>query len=88
MQPWGTRKIDVENVNKSFIVIASQQQHVRKIKSFQIILAAAVKKIRLEKILTETTDDDVNIITNINILKEVFQMCACCPDVMEVILRL
>ena len=43
MQPWGTREIDVENVNKSFMVIASQQQQARKIKSIQIILAPPVQ---------------------------------------------
>ena len=44
MQPWGTRKIKVENVNKGFMVITSQQQQARKIKSFQIILAPPVQK--------------------------------------------
>ena len=80
MQPWGTRKIDPENVNKGFMVITSQQQQARKIKSFQIILAPPdQKKISLEKVLTETTDDDINIIINFNILK-VFQMYACFPE--------
>ena len=44
MQPWGTRKIDPENVNKGFMVITSQQQQARKIKSFQIILAPPDQK--------------------------------------------
>ena len=41
------------------------------------ISSSSSKKIRLEKVLTETTDDDINIIIIFNVLKEVFQMCAC-----------
>ena len=33
------------------------------------ISSSSSKKIRLEKVLTETTDDDINIIINFNILK-------------------
>ena len=43
------------------------------------ISSSRSKKISLEKVLTETTDDDINIIINFNILK-VFQMYACCPE--------
>ena len=43
------------------------------------ISSSRSKKISLEKVLTETTDDDINIIINFNILK-VFQMYACFPE--------